>query len=101
MINSLTHQKGVISVVNVKKKPGESNENLIRRFSRKVHRSGTMQDVRRRKFFQGKMTKRKTREKAMRRIRIEEEREYMRRIGKLDEFEAKYGRIRNRKLSAR
>jgi len=86
-------------VVNVKKKPGESNENLIRRFSRKVHRSGSLQEVRSRKFFVSKFTKRKTREKAMRRMRIEAEKEYLRRLGKLDEFEAKYGRIRNRKLT--
>lgn len=86
-------------MINVKKKPGESNENLIRRFTRKVHRSGNLQLNKKRKFHNPKMTKRQLRDKAMRRLRIEDEKEYLRRLGKLDEFEAKYGRIRNRKFA--
>lgn len=53
----------------VQKKEGESTENLIRRFNRKVMQSGILPQARKKRFHQPKPTKRARREEAIRQER--------------------------------
>lgn len=53
----------------VQKKEGESTENLIRRFNRKVMQSGVLPQARKKRFFQQKPSKRARREEAIRQER--------------------------------
>lgn len=78
-------------VVEVKKKDGESNESLIRRFVRKVQSSGRLLNAKKRQYHEKPKNKRQVRLDAIRRQKIRDEREYLRKIGKLDEMEEKYG----------
>lgn len=77
-------------VVNVRKKPTESNEGLIRRFIRKVQSSGVLLQAKNRRFYIGKKSKRQVRDAALRREAIRDEIDYLRKIGKLPE-ESEYG----------
>lgn len=53
-------------MTNVQKKAGESTENLVRRFNRKVIQSGVLTQARKNRFHQPKPNKRARREEALR-----------------------------------
>lgn len=72
-------------VIEVEKKDGESNDSLIRRFTRKVQQSGILIHSKKSRFREQKPNKRKIREDALRRVEIREKNEYLRKIGKLEE----------------
>lgn len=80
----------------VKKKDGESFESLIRRFSKKTLESGRITQAKKVMFKQKPLNFRAKQEKALRREEVKKVREYMRRIGKLEEYDkaAKKGRRR-------
>lgn len=79
-------------MVEVKRKEGESAESLIRRFSRRVQRSGLLLQAKKVKFRQREKSKGLQREDAIRRKKVREYREYLRKIGRLEEVqEKKYG----------
>ncbi len=44
-------KRGVFIMVTVKKQPGDSDESLIRKFSRKVMSEGIIQEAKRREFY--------------------------------------------------
>lgn len=67
----------------VKRKKGETFEALVRRFGKKVQQSGRLIQSRKIKYFEPKDNKRKTRETAARREKINQKREYLKKIGKL------------------
>lgn len=71
--------------VEVKRKPSESAENLLRRFRERLRRSRVLVQAKKSQFREKSLTKRKEKEAALRRERIKEKREYLRRIGKLEE----------------
>lgn len=73
-------------MVEVKKKDNESFESLMRRFSKKILQSGRVIQAKKIRFHQKPPNKRATRLKAQRREEIKKQREYLRKIGKLDEF---------------
>lgn len=73
-------------MVEVKKKDGESFESLLRRFSKKTLQSGRLLQAKKIKFYQKPKSKRKIRESAKRREVIKNYREYLRKIGKLDDL---------------
>lgn len=73
-------------MVEVKKKDNESFESLIRRFGKKVMQSGKILQAKKIKYFQRPMNKRAVRLKAQRREGVKKQREYLRKIGKLDEL---------------
>lgn len=73
-------------VVEVRRKDGESGESLIRRFTRKVQQSGLLIRAKRRRFYEPPKTKREQKDDAIRRKSIREKREYLKKIGKLDEW---------------
>lgn len=86
-------------MVEVAKKTGESNESVVRRFVRKVQASGKLLQAKKIQFRQPKQNKRRLRESAIRRAKARVEREYLRKIGKLEEpvFSAKGSKIRVKK----
>ena len=80
-------------MVEVKRKNGESIESLVRRFTRRTQQSGILIRVKDGQHFQKKKTKRELHEGALRRKGIKAKKEYLKRIGKLDETD-KYKRKR-------
>jgi len=73
-------------VVEVRKKNGESAESLLRRFTKKVQQSGILIRAKKGRFYEPKRSKREVREGAVRRNLIREKKEYLRKIGKLDDI---------------
>ncbi len=78
-------------MVEVRRKDGESGESLIRRFTRKVQQSGVLIRAKRRRFYEPPKTKRETKEDAIRRKQTRDKREYLKKIGKLEEWMEKQG----------
>jgi len=74
-------------VVEVRKKDGESIESLIRRFSKRVQQSGVLIRAKKSRFKESEKNRREQRDDAIRRQKIREKKEYLRKIGKLDDFE--------------
>lgn len=70
-------------MVEVKRKEGESNESLYRRFSRKVQQSGVLVRARRNRFFEPEKSRMMQRKNALRRAELREEREELKRLGKI------------------
>lgn len=76
-------------MVEVKKKDGETAESLIRRFSKRVQQSGVLIRAKKSRFKEDDRNKREVRDDALRRHKIREKKDYLRKIGKLEDFEGK------------
>lgn len=85
----------MISLIEVKKKEGESNESLLRRFSRKVQSSGVLLQVKGGRFHQRRKSKNLQRESAVRRGLVRSYMDYLRRIGKIENTLDRFGRRKN------
>lgn len=72
-------------MIEVKRKDGESVENLLRRFSKKVQQSGLIVRTKKRRFFEPAKTKREQRSDALRRRVIRDRKEYLRKTGQLQD----------------
>lgn len=70
-------------MVEVRRKENETTGAMLRRFTRRVQQSGILIRARKERFYQSKPTKRATREKALRRIRVKKEWEKLEKLGKL------------------
>jgi len=81
-------------VLEVKKKDGESFESLLRRFTRKTIQSGKILQAKKVRFHQKPKTKREVKASALRREELRRQRDYLRRIGKLDELQEKKKRYK-------
>ncbi|MBI4426805.1 MAG: 30S ribosomal protein S21 [Candidatus Kerfeldbacteria bacterium] len=86
--------KEVIRVVEVRRKEGESVESLLRRFTKRVQQSGVLLRAKRARFYEPPKTKREVREDAIRRREIRQRKEYLRKIGKLEDLTGRTGRRR-------
>ncbi|MBU0613316.1 30S ribosomal protein S21 [Patescibacteria group bacterium] len=75
------------NVVEVKKKDSETSESLIRRFSKKVQQSGVLIRAKKSRFHEPVKNKRKSKDDALRRKDIKSKKEYLRKIGKLEDFD--------------
>lgn len=73
-------------MVEVKRKDGESFESLLRRFNRKIQQSGILVRARRIQFYEPPKSRNLMRESARRRSELAEERENLRRMGKLPTY---------------
>ena len=73
-------------MVEVKKRAGESAESLLRRFTKKVQQSGVLLRARKGRFYVPPKSKRQVKVEAIRRELIKEKKEYLKKIGKLDEL---------------
>jgi ribosomal protein S21 len=67
--------------VEVKKKPDESTEELIRRFNKRVIESGILKEAKKRQFKGKNISRRLKRINALYRLREKEAREYFKKIG--------------------
>lgn len=81
-------------MLEVKKKEGESFESLLRRFTRKTIQSGKIIQAKKIRFHQKPKTKRELKESALRREKIRLQRDYLKRIGKLDDLIEKKKRFK-------
>jgi len=73
-------------VLEVKRKDNESFESLMRRFSKKLLQSGRIIQAKKIQYHTKPLNKRAQKLKALRREDIKDKREYLRKIGKLDEY---------------
>ncbi len=73
-------------MLEVKRKNNESFDSLLRRFSRRVQQSGVVNEVKAGKFRQPKDSERKVKARAIYRKHMMSRREYLRRIGKLEDL---------------
>lgn len=73
-------------MVEVRKKERESSESLLRRFSRKVQQSGVLLKARKIRYREATKNKARVRKDAIRRVQIQKERDYLKKIGKLKEI---------------
>lgn len=79
--------------IEVRKKERETSLNLLRRFTKRVQQSGILVRARHGRFYAPPLTRRQTRLKALRRIKIQKEREKLYKLGKLEnEFKFKFKR---------
>lgn len=73
-------------MLEVKRKDNESFESLMRRFSKKLLQSGRIIQAKKIQYHIKPLNKRAQKLKALRREDIKDKREYLRKIGKLDEY---------------
>lgn len=76
-------------MVEVRKKERESIESLLRRFKRRLKQSRVLIKVRRKMYYEPPKSKRQIREEARRRKESREKRDYLRKLGKIEEKEFK------------
>jgi len=76
-------------MIEVKKRENESSESLVRRFTKRVQQSGVLIRAKKRRFYETPKNKRAVREGALRRAVIQDQRELLRRQGKLEEYDLK------------
>lgn len=72
-------------MVEVKVKNNESFEKLIRRFTKKIIQSGKLIQARKIRFKTKMKNSRKRKAGALHRVKVQDEREYLRKIGKIEE----------------
>lgn len=73
-------------MLEVKRKQGETFESLLRRFTKKTIQSGKLLQAKKIRFYQKAKTNRARKESALMREEFKKKRDYLRRIGKLDEY---------------
>ena len=73
-------------MLEVKKKDNESFEALMRRFSKKLLQSGRIIQAKKIRYHSKPLNKRAQKLKALRKEEINDKREYLRKIGKLDDL---------------
>ena len=73
-------------VIEVRRKEGESSESLLRRFTKQVQQSRILIRVKKGRFYEPPKNKRAIRESAKRRQKMKEHKDYLRKIGKLDDL---------------
>ncbi len=76
-------------MIEVKKRDNESSESLVRRFTKRVQQSGVLLRAKKRRFYEPAPNKRELRVDALRRNHIRQEREILRKLGKLEEYDLK------------
>jgi ribosomal protein S21 len=69
----------------VKRKKGETFESLLRRFSKKVIQSGRILQAKKIRFLEKNTNKNLARKLALRRLKIKNKKEFLKKIGKLEE----------------
>lgn len=79
--------------IEVKKKQGETNRGFLRRFSRRIQQSRILIRARKKRFREKERSKRERKESALRRLKVVQEREKLRKMGLLKE-EPKWKRRR-------
>lgn len=78
--------------ITLKRRDNESNERLIRRFSRRIQTSGLLLRAKKRQYFERQKNQNKQKADALRRLKIRERNEYLRKVGLLEEEYRRTGR---------
>jgi len=73
-------------LLEVKRKGNESFEAMLRRFTKKTIQSGKILQARKIRFFNKPKTKKDMKDTALRRKEITSKMDYLKKIGKLDEY---------------
>ncbi len=81
-------------MIRVKRREKENAASLIRRFTRKVQQSGVLVLARKLRFKEKSKSKRKKREDAIRRTEIRTFKEKLRKLGKLEDEQISYAKIK-------
>ena len=76
-------------MIEVRKRDNESSESLVRRFTKRVQQSGVLLRAKKRRFYEREKNKSAQRADALRRKAIREQRDVLRKLGKLEEFDMK------------
>ena len=84
-------------MLEVRRKDGESFEGMIRRFTKKTIQSGKILQAKKIRFFSKKKTDKELKDGALRRQKINTRLEYLKRVGKLDDFIQKRGKNKRRR----
>ncbi|MBI2050510.1 MAG: hypothetical protein HYT31_01755 [Parcubacteria group bacterium] len=71
--------------ITIKRRDNESNERLIRRFSRRIQTSGLLLRTKRRAHFEREKNESQQKKDALRRLAVRAKEEYLRKIGELSE----------------
>lgn len=79
-------------MVELKRKQKESLEGFMRRFKRKLQKSGKPWLVKKRRYYERPKNNRRKKDEAKYRMKRQKEIEILRRLGKLNEFENKHRR---------
>lgn len=85
-------------MIEVRRRENESSESLLRRFSKRVQQSGVLLRAKKRRFYEKGKNKRAQRQDALRRLGIREQREVLRKMGKLEEYDLKKRGPRRKRL---
>lgn len=72
--------------VNVEKRDGETNESLLRRFTKKIQSTGLIRSKKAKAFVQVKKSANKKRKEALAKKQIKEQYDYLRKTGKLEQL---------------
>lgn len=81
-------------MIEVKRKKGETFESLLRRFNKRIIQSGKILQAKKVRFEQKEKSRPEQRKNAVRKIKIRETREYLKKIGRLKEEDIPTGRRR-------
>lgn len=81
-------------MVEVKRKEKESFDQFLRRFSKKNRDSGILLQAKKIRWHNKSKTKRKAKDDAIRKNMINDKKEWLRRIGKLDDYTDNFGRVK-------
>lgn len=76
-------ERGVLLMVEVKKKDNESFDSLLRRFNRKIQQSGVLIRARKTRFFEPPKSRNLQKVAARRRSQIKSEKDELKKMGKL------------------
>lgn len=69
----------------VKRKPNETFESFFRRFTKTIQRSGKIIQSRKIKFLEKDKSKNEKKKSALRKLKINKEQEYLKKIGKFED----------------
>ncbi|MDP3995514.1 MAG: 30S ribosomal protein S21 [Patescibacteria group bacterium] len=80
--------------ITIKRRDNESNERLLRRFSRRIQTSGLLLRTKRRQYFERDKNEGQMKKDALRKLSMHAKEEYLRKIGEITEDT--YGRTRGK-----
>lgn len=71
-------------VLEIKRKKGENTRSLVSRFSRAIRKSGVLVEAKKKRYFKRPLSELKKKRTALRRERLKEKYDKMRKMGKLE-----------------
>ena len=80
-----------MSVVEIKRRKGESFESLLRRFTRRVQVSGKLLEAKKNRYYTKTPNQTKKKASALRRLELRTKRDYLLKVGKLVEERPRRG----------